>query len=198
MDLSTYVHAHARLSVSMLTLPTLVKLSAWQLPAVFISRGLGAGLGALLSSKLYLVITGKVLVSISLFLLAGCVLSMALISRVTMLIVNFGAVGFLTAVIAAGSQIMTHRLHGSAAGPWLGANTIAFGVSGAFSPLIGFLTGSLVVEYSILASMAVCIAFFLVVMPEPHKQVGLLFEVSGCRNGQKRGRTWYHEAVVCC
>ncbi|CAN0001068.1 unnamed protein product [Laminaria digitata] len=65
---------------------------------------------------------------------------------------------------------MTRRLHGSAAGPWLGANTVSFGISGALSPLIGWLTGSLMVQYSVLAAVAFIIGFILVVLPDPGRQ----------------------------
>lgn len=64
----------------------------------------------------------------------------------------------------------SRRLHGSAAGPWLGANTVAFGVSGTVSPLIGWITGSLVVEYAVLASAPFVIGFVLIVLPRPDFQ----------------------------
>ncbi|CAN0166954.1 unnamed protein product [Ectocarpus sp. 4 AP-2014] len=102
-----------------------------------------------------------------LFLLAGNLLLVPLANTVGSLHLSFFSLGFLTAIVDAGCQLMTRRLHGSAAGPWLGANTVSFGLSGAFSPLIGLLTGSLVVEYAILASVAFLIGCFLVVLPSP-------------------------------
>lgn len=131
-------------------------------------------MGAILSSKLYIWINGKIIASIALFLLAGALLCIPLNRTVGSLHANFFAVGLLTSVINSGCQIMTRRLHGAAAGPWLGANTIAFGVSGAISPLIGWLTGAPIVEYSVLSAVTFCIAFVLVVMPKPDTSVGLL------------------------
>lgn len=72
---------------------------------------------------------------------------------------------------------MTRKLHGSHAGPWLGANTVAFGISGALVPLIGYLTGSLFVQYTILSSFSCIVGAFLIVLPAPEKYEGLL-EVS--------------------
>lgn len=141
-----------------------------QIGAVFLTRGIGEGLGNVVSSKVYKYVRGKFVVSATLFLLAGALLTMPLTGDVGTLHLNFLALGFLTAIIDAGCQLMTRRLHGSAAGPWLGANTVSFGLSGAISPLIGWLTGSLVVEYSILASVAVIIGFVLVVLPRPGVQ----------------------------
>lgn len=131
-------------------------------------------MGLALSSKLYGWIGGKIAVSVTLFLLAGALLSMPLNRSVLELHATFFAIGLLTSVINCGCQIMTCRLHGSAAGPWLGANTVAFGLSGAISPLIGFLTGSLIVQYSVLAAVTVVIAFFLVVLPRPERPAGLI------------------------
>lgn len=156
---------------------------------MFIVRGIGAGIGAILSSKLYIWISGRVIASIALFLLAGGLLCIPLNTSIGSLHVNFFVIGLLTSVINSGSQIMTRRLHGAAAGPWLGANTIAFGVSGAISPLIGWLTGAIIVEYSVLAAVTFCIAFFLVVIPKPDTLVGAL-EVRWCFVVGRKDWTW--------
>lgn len=138
-----------------------------QIGAVFLTRGVGAGLGNIVSSKLYMWARGKIAISVALFLLAANLLLVPLADEVGPLHLNFLSLGFLTAIIDAGCQLMTRRLHGSAAGPWLGANTVSFGLGGAFSPLVGWLTGSLVVEYAVLASVAFLIGCFLVVLPSP-------------------------------
>lgn len=138
-----------------------------QIGAVFLTRGIGAGLGNIVSPKLYRLARGKITVSVTLFLLAGNLLLVPLADNSGALHVMFLALGFLTAIVDAGCQLMTRRLHGSAAGPWLGANTVSFGLGGAFSPLIGWLTGSLVVEYAILATVTFLIGCFLVVLPSP-------------------------------
>lgn len=109
-------------------------------------------------------------VAMALVLLAATLLCVPSSGHVGTLHVNFLALGFLTAIIDSGCQLMTLRLHGSAAGPWLGANTVSFGVSGTAAPLIGWLTGSLMVQYCVLAAVTFCIAFFLVVLPRPDVQ----------------------------
>lgn len=106
-------------------------------------------------------------ISVALFLLAGNLLLVPLARDAGALHLNFLSLGFLAAIIDAGCQLMTRRLHGSAAGPWLGASTVSFGLGGAFAPLIGWLTGSLVVEYAVLATVAFLIGCFLVVLPSP-------------------------------
>ena len=141
-----------------------------QIGAVFLTRGIGAGLGNLVAPKLYLWARGKHVVSVALFLLAAFLLAVPLSDDVRTLHLNFLILGFLAAIIDAGCLLMTRRLHGSAAGPWLGANTVAFGVSGALSPLIGWLTGSLMVQYSVLAAVGFIIGFILVVLPRPGVQ----------------------------
>jgi hypothetical protein len=45
--------------------------------------------------------------------------------------VLFAGLGFGTAVTDTGCQIMTRKAHGKRAGPWLGGNTVTFGVAGA-------------------------------------------------------------------
>lgn len=146
---------------------------ASQIGAVFLTRGVGASIGNLISAKLYTWVRGKIAVSVTLFLLAVSLIWMPLARDVGTLHLNFLAIGFLTAIVDTGCQLMTRRLYGSAAGPWLGANTVAFGLCGAISPLIGWLTGSLVVEYSILAAVTFIIGFVLVVLPRPDSQPSL-------------------------
>lgn len=147
--------------------PVLLALLSSQIGAVFLSRGIGAGLGNVVSPKLYKLARGKATISVVLFLLAANLLLVPLVGNAGTLHLSFLTIGFLTAITDAGCQLMTRRLHGSAAGPWLGANTVSFGLGGAFAPLIGWLTGSLVVEYAILATVAFLIGCFLVVLPRP-------------------------------
>ena len=49
---------------------------------------------------------------------------------------------------------MTRKIQGKKAGPWLGANTIAFGTAGAFVPVLEILTTDLYVQYLILAGIS--------------------------------------------
>lgn len=112
--------------------------------------------------------------SIVLLFLTAVLLYMPFLSSVVNLHISFFMLGLSTAIIDTGCQIMTRKLHGSAAGPWLGANTVAFGISGALVPLIGYITGSLDIQYFILASVSCIVGVFMIVLPAPEKYEGLL------------------------
>ena len=148
-----------------------------QVGSVFIARGVGAVLGAVVSSKLYLWYRGNNVMSVILLLLTGVLLYMPEITSVYTLHGAFFVLGLCTAITDTGCQIMTRKLHGSKAGPWLGANTVVFGISGALVPLIGYLTGSLFIQYVILSAVSCATAAFLIILPAPEKYEGLL-EVS--------------------
>lgn len=148
-----------------------------QVGSVFIARGVGAVIGAVVSSKLYLWMRGNNVMSIVLLLLTGILMYMPFITSVITLHAAFFVMGLCTAITDTGCQIMTRKLHGSKAGPWLGANTVVFGISGALVPLIGYMTGSLFIQYVILASVSCMTAAFLIILPAPEKYEGLL-EVS--------------------
>lgn len=116
--------------------------------------------------------------SIVLLILTAVLMYMPFISSVYTLHGAFFGLGLCTAITDTGCQIMTRKLHGAKAGPWLGANTVVFGISGALVPLIGYLTGSLFVQYVILAAVSCLVAAFLIILPAPEKYEGLL-EVRG-------------------
>lgn len=115
--------------------------------------------------------------SLVLLFLTAVLMYMPFITSVMILHVAFFALGLCTAITDTGCQIMTRKLHGAKAGPWLGANTVVFGISGALVPLIGYLTGSIFIQYVILAAVSCLVASFLIILPAPEKYEGLL-EVS--------------------
>lgn len=141
---------------------------------MFIARGVGAVIGAMVSSKLYLWMRGNNVMSVILLLLTGILMYMPFITSVAVLHAAFFVMGLCTAITDTGCQIMTRKLHGSKAGPWLGANTVVFGISGALVPLIGYITGSMFIQYVILASVSCLTAAFLIILPAPEKYEGLL------------------------
>eukprot|EP00752_Nemacystus_decipiens_P010276 g9158.t1 len=155
------------LASSLRDIASALDTSSVAIGSVFLTRGIGAGLGNLVSPKLYKWARGKITISVALFLLAANLLLVPLADNAGTLHLMFLTIGFVTAISDAGCQLMTMRLHGSAAGPWLGANTVSFGLGGAFAPLIGWLTGSLMVEYAVLATVAFLIGCFLIVLPRP-------------------------------
>lgn len=135
---------------------------------------MGAVLGAVVSAKLYIWVRGNTVLSVVLLFLTAILVYMPFITTVTMLHVSFFVLGLCTAITDTGCQIMTRKLHGSKAGPWLGANTVSFGISGALVPLIGYITGSLFIQYIILSSVSCLVAVFLIILPAPEKYEGLL------------------------
>lgn len=145
-----------------------------QVGTVFIARGVGAVLGAVVSAKLYLWVRGNTVMSVVLLFLTGVLVYMPFITTITLLHISFFVLGLCTAITDTGCQIMTRKLHGTKAGPWLGANTVSFGISGALVPLIGYLTGSLFAQYIILSVVSLLVAAFLIVLPAPEKYEGLL------------------------
>lgn len=68
-----------------------------------------------------------------------------------------------------GCQIMTRKLHGRNAGPWLGANTVAFGISGALVPIIEIYTDSIVIQYYVMAGIVLIVSFLLGFGPNPER-----------------------------
>jgi len=134
---------------------------------VFVARGVGAIFGAIMSAKLYLWYQGNYVMTFSLASIAILLLSLPFNSSVIMLHIIFFFLGIGTAVTDTGCQIMTRKIHGKFAGPWLGANTVAFGISGAIVPLIAIFTSSVILQYSILAVSVFCVDALLFFGPNP-------------------------------
>ncbi len=142
--------------------------------SVFMVRGGGAILGAIFSAALYRVHSGnKIMAYFMLFM--GLLLIWLPFQRSSVLMhINFGLLGLCTAVVDTGCQIMTRRVHGQTAGPWLGANTVFFGLSGAFEPFISFLTSNIIIQFAIVAGLSFFIALFLFFLPNPETCIGYI------------------------
>ena len=104
--------------------------------SVFIARGIGAILGAIASAKLYMWYQGNFIMSFSLGSIAFLLVCLPFNTSTIGLHILFFLLGICTAITDTGCQIMTRKIHGKTAGPWLGANTVAFGIAGAIVPLI--------------------------------------------------------------
>ena len=141
--------------------------TALKVSTVFLARGAGAIFGSLISAKLFCWFHGNYVLVTALVWLAIVMLCLPFCDRVWYLHCLFAALGFGTAVTDTGCQIMTRKAHGKNAGPWLGANTVSFGIAGAIVPLMEIWTTNLITQFSILSSMSLLIAFGLVLIPVP-------------------------------
>jgi len=85
-----------------------------------------------------------------------------------------------------GCQIMTRKVHGKTAGQWLGANTVAFGISGAIVPLIEIVTGNLYAQYYILSVIIFIVTLMIALGPNPERN-GRLGGPAGGPPGKRGG-----------
>ncbi len=136
---------------------------------VFIARGCGAILGALTSAKLYMWFRGNWVIVVALLFIALNVFLLPFNTSVVGLHVLFFLLGLGTAVTDTGCQIMTRKVHGRAAGPWLGANTVTFGIAGALVPLIDIITTNMYAQYTTLTIIILGVAIYMCFGPDPEK-----------------------------
>jgi len=162
-----------------------IGLEATDIGTVFIARGCGAIFGAVVSAKIYRWFAGNLVMTVALALIIILLLYLPFNKSYVLLHVYFLFLGFGTAVTDTGCQIMTRKVHGKKAGPWLGANTVAFGISGALVPLIAIVTGSLVLQYYILSAIITGVTIFIFLGPSPDK-LGISGQPAGApKNGKK-------------
>jgi len=136
--------------------------------SVFIFRGVGAVLGAILSAKLYKWFNGNYVMVVALLFLSVLILVLPIVEDVYTMHTIFALLGCCTAITDTGCQIQTRKAHGINAGPWLGVNTVVFSVSGAFVPIIALMTSSLLAQCTILATVTLisCIVLFIPKSPD--------------------------------
>ena len=133
---------------------------------VFIGRGLGAIIGTLVSAKLYATFPGNETIACSLFVVVIMLIAIPSCHSLRTLHFYFFMCGLGTAMTDTGCQIMTRKIFGKDAGPWLGANTISFGISGAIVPLVEMSTDDLYVQYLILAALSLATVVTLWLGPD--------------------------------
>lgn len=170
-----------------------------EVATVFVARGVGAILGAVFSSKLYLWYKGNNVIGVSLSAITVLLALLPFNTSVIALHILFFLLGVGTAVTDTGCQIMTRKLHGKTAGPWLGANTVAFGISGAIVPLIAVITSNIFVEYGILSAMVLGITSLMVCGPNPEKNgrlMGMPPKGKAGPNGQVEAPHFHVEMVI--
>lgn len=148
--------------------------TATQIGTVFIARGIGAVFGAIFSAKLYLWFQGNNVMAAALLLITILLIALPFNKSVFMLHVFFLFLGIGTAVTDTGCQIMTRKIHGKLAGPWLGANTVAFGISGALVPLIEIFTENIFWQYYTITFVVAGITGLVYFGPNPEKNGRLM------------------------
>jgi predicted MFS family arabinose efflux permease len=147
-----------------------IGVTSTSLGTVFIARGVGAIIGAIVSAKLYVWFQGNHVVATSLLFIFALLCIMPYNTTVVGIHILFLFLGLNTAITDTGCQIMTRKLHGKTAGPWLGANTVAFGISGALVPLIEIFTDSLVIQYYSMALIVISVSAWLGLGPNPESE----------------------------
>ncbi len=145
---------------------------ATSLGSVFLGRGAGAILGAVMSAKLYVWFRGNFVMAFGLAMVSMIFLLMPFNKSYIMLHLYFFFLGLATSVTDTGCQIMTRKLHGKKAGPWLGANTVAFGIAGAIVPIVEVATKNIVLEFYVLAGLVFSVAAFVVATPDVDSIIG--------------------------
>lgn len=130
--------------------------------SVFIARGAGSVFGAILCSKLYKWFPGNLVMFVSLVGITLTLMLTPFVGTVAQLHVSFFLLGLGSAVTDTGCQLMTRKLHGKSAGPWLGANATIFGLSAAFVPILELVSTELVVQYFSLASIVAVVSLLIV------------------------------------
>ena len=154
------------------TLPSLaanVGKTATELGTVFITRGIGAILGAVLSAKLYQWFQGNHVMFVGLLFISVLLIILPFNRSNVLLHILFLLLGVGTAITDTGCQIMTRKLHGKRAGPWLGANTVLFGISGAIVPLIEIFTESLFIQFFSMTGIVFIVALLVGLGPNPEQ-----------------------------
>jgi len=92
---------------------------------------------------------------------------------------------------------MTRKIHGKGAGPWLGANTVAFGISGSLVPVVELVTDNLYAQFGIIGSFVAIVTLAIYFGPNPEKDGRL--PKAGAPGGPKAGLKaphYYVEMVI--
>lgn len=124
-----------------------------ELGTLFIVRGCGSIIGTVSCSKLFVWINGNYVLSYSLGIIMMTLMVIPFSNVSLQLHVLFFLLGLGCSVTDTGCQLMTRKLHGKNAGPWLGTNATVFGLSAALVPFLELATGSLIVRYAIFAAI---------------------------------------------
>jgi len=164
--------------------------------SVFLVRGLGAIIGAMLSAKLYVWFKVNIVIGVGLVLVAWIFLLIPYNKSYFMLHMYFMLLGVVTAVMDTGCQIMTRKIHGKAAGPWLGANTVAFGMAGALVPLVDMLTHSTTMGLTVHAFVIAGVCVFVYTAPDPEPSGSAVVRLPQKPRDSRQGQHYRVEVLV--
>lgn len=170
--------------------------SSTEVGTVFIARGIGAVVGAISSAKLYKWLQGNHVMGVSLGIITVLICALPFNTSYIGLHLYFLALGLGTAITDTGCQIMTRKVHGKGAGPWLGANTVAFGISGSIVPLIEIVTGNLYAQYYILSVIIFAVTLMIALGPNPEKNGRLTGGPPGKVGGPPAAPHYHVEIVI--
>jgi predicted MFS family arabinose efflux permease len=145
-------------------------LRSTDLGTVFIARGCGAVCGAIFSSFVFSHYKGNDVLFCTLSAIVVIMLLLPFCTSVFLLHIEFLFLGLMTAITDTGCQIMTRKIHGKKAGPWLGANTVAFGISGSVVPVIQIISSRLTAQYIICSLIVVFVAIWIRLGPNPEEK----------------------------
>lgn len=144
-----------------------ISLTAEDIGSVFILRGVGAVGGSLVSAQLYHAYPGNLVIAASLLSLALSIFLLPFSRSVVGLHVLFFNLGLGTAITDTGCQILTRKLHGKKAGPFLGLNTVAFGISGALVPVVNLVFAEIYARFAFLTLVIVGVLLLMLLSPDP-------------------------------
>ena len=88
---------------------------------------------------------------------------------------------------------MTRKVHGKLAGPWLGANTVVFGVAGALVPIVDVITSNLLTMCSVIST--VCVITLVTIVSGPNADDPQFIRSLPPKNQKKFGSKGSYEWV---
>lgn len=146
-----------------------VGYSAYDIGTVFVARGIGCIAGTVASSVLYAQFKGKHMLIATSCVTVAVLFWMPYCRDYYLLHMAYFLLGFITSVTETGSQLMMIKFHGANAGPWCGANSMSFCVSGIVVPAVQMVTSDLYSEYFCYASFVAFSAIWIICCPDPEK-----------------------------
>ena len=123
------------------------------LSTVFIIRGIGSIFGTASCSKMFYLLPGNDVLSMSIAVIMLALVLIPFSISAIQLHICFFLLGLGCSVTDTGCQLMTRKLYEKDAGPWLGINATVFGLSAAFVPIIELISSKLLTRYIIFSSL---------------------------------------------